>query len=158
MLKHEQKTLKRAVKHKVIEGIDRSELVYMKFSLTDSKAKLDWKHSKEFKYKGEMFDIVEKEIQGDSIAYWLWWDHEETALNQQLNRLLAGLNDYDANSQKDNSKKNIWNFAKKLYSQSSPQTTVEDSESSLNKSQTPYLRNWTSIKLELPNPPPKTLV
>lgn len=158
LLKHEKKMVKRAVKHKIIEGIDRSELVYMKFSLADSENKLDWKHSKEFKYRGEMYDIVEKEIQGDSIAYWLWWDYEETALYQKLNLLLAGINDYDANNQKDNSKMNIWNFVKKLYSQNSPQTTVEDSETLFNKSQMPYLRNWTSIKLEVPNPPPKTLV
>lgn len=158
LLKHEQKMVKRAVKHKIIEGIDRSELVYMKFSLADSKNKLDWKHSKEFKYKGEMYDIVEKEIQGDSIAYWLWWDHEETALYQKLNLLLAGINDYDANNQKDNSKKNIWNFAKKLYSKNAQTTNLEDIAIVLNQGQMPYLKNWNSIYIETPNPPPKTLV
>lgn len=156
LLKHEQKMVKRAVKHKIIEGVDRSELVYMKFSLADSKNKLDWKHSKEFKYKGEMYDIVEKEIQGDSIAYWLWWDHEETALYQKLNLLLAGINDYDADSQKKNTKNNIWNFAKKLYSQNSKPTRVEDTASLLHQTQTPYLKNWTSIYIETPAPPPKS--
>lgn len=156
LLKNEQKMVKRAVKHKIIEGVDRSELVYMKFSLADSENKLDWKHSKEFKYKGEMYDIVEKEVQGDSIAYWLWWDHEETALYQKLNLLLAGINDYDANNQKDNSKKNIWNFAKKLYSQNSNSAIVEDRASILHQAQTPYLKNWTSIFIETPSPPPKS--
>ena len=100
--------------------------------------------------------FVEKEVQGDSIAYWLWWDHEETALYQKLNLLLASINDYDANNQKDNSKKNIWSFAKKLYSQNAQNTSLEDIASVINQRQTPYLKNWSSVIIEIPSPPPKS--
>lgn len=89
MLKNQQKQIKREVKWKLIEAVDRSELVLIKFSEEDKRTQLNWKHSKEFEYKGEMYDIAETEVHGDTTFYWCWWDHEETALNKQLNRLFS---------------------------------------------------------------------
>lgn len=88
-LKHEKKMLKREIKHKIIEGIDRSELVELTFTLTEAAEKLRWEHSKEFEYNGEMYDVVEMEEKAATITYWCWWDHKETSLNKQLNGLLA---------------------------------------------------------------------
>ncbi len=84
-----QSQIRKEVKWKMIAGIDKKELVYMSFSIKDSQEKLNWKHSKEFEFKGEWYDVVEQEIIGDSIHYYLWWDHEETQLNKQLNELIA---------------------------------------------------------------------
>lgn len=88
-LKHEKKMLKREIKHKIIEGIDRSELVELTFTLNEAVEKLRWEHSKEFEYNGEMYDVVEMEEKSGTITYWCWWDHKETSLNKQLNGLLA---------------------------------------------------------------------
>lgn len=89
MLKNQQKQVKREVKWKLIEGVDRSELVLFKFTEEDKKTQLSWKHSKEFEYKGEMYDIAETELHGDTTYYWCWWDYEETTLNKQLDQLFS---------------------------------------------------------------------
>lgn len=109
----EKKQIKRTVKWKMIDGIDKSELVFFKFSKSETETVLNWKHSKEFSYQGEMYDIVEKKNEGDSIAYWCWWDHQETALNKKLDVLLAKIT--GNNSPNSKKKDQILNVYKKLF-------------------------------------------
>lgn len=73
----------------MIAGLDRQELVRFVFSDEEISSELKWKHSREFEYKGEMYDIVYIEASADSTVFHCWWDHEETTLNQQLKSLLA---------------------------------------------------------------------
>jgi hypothetical protein len=87
-LKHEKRMLKREIKHRIIEGIDRSELVELSFT-PEEEQQLRWEHSKEFEYKGEMYDVVESKSENGKITYWCWWDNEETSLNRRLNNLLT---------------------------------------------------------------------
>jgi len=105
--------IRKEVKWKMIAGIDKKELVFMTFSLKDSQEKLNWKHSKEFEYKGEWYDIVEQEIVGDSIRYHLWWDHEETKLNKQLKNLIAYTVDQNPLTKENNNR--VANFFNSLY-------------------------------------------
>jgi hypothetical protein len=35
-----------------------------------------------------MYDIVEKEVKGDTTLYWCWLDNEETKLNRQYEELV----------------------------------------------------------------------
>lgn len=110
-LKHEKRMLKREIKHRIIEGIDRSELVELSFTPQEEK-QLIWKHSKEFEFKGEMYDVVETEVINGQTVYWCWWDNKETTLNKQLNSMLAkalGQNYPDSGQQ------TISNFLKLLY-------------------------------------------
>ncbi len=98
----------------MIAGLDCAELVDMRFSQTDARTKLNWKHSKEFEYKGQWYDIVYTDTIGkDSLHYWLFWDHEETSLNQQL----AGLVAKALSNDPANQDKNIGfsHFSKDLY-------------------------------------------
>lgn len=85
--KFQSSKIKRAVKHQIIEGIDKSELVLLSFS-EQERVKLNWKHSKEFEYKNEMYDIVYTEYSNDTTHYWCWWDFKETELNKQLNKVV----------------------------------------------------------------------
>lgn len=102
-LKHEKKTLKREIKHRIIEGIDRSDLVQLVFTEEQAARELKWEHSKEFEFNGEMYDVVETEIKNGKITYWCWWDHKETSLNKQLNYLLAkALNQQDPKAPQKN--------------------------------------------------------
>ncbi|MBK9591208.1 MAG: hypothetical protein IPO32_06800 [Crocinitomicaceae bacterium] len=71
-LKHEKRMLKREIKHRIIEGIDRSELVELSFT-PEEEQQLRWEHSKEFEYKGEMYDVVESKSENGKITYWCWW-------------------------------------------------------------------------------------
>lgn len=84
----QRKQIRREVKHQIIAGIDRSELVLLKFTNQQAE-QLNWKHSKEFEFEHHMYDIVEKTQQGDTAYYWCWPDHEETKLNKKLHKLLA---------------------------------------------------------------------
>ncbi len=109
----QMKQVKREVKCKMIAGIDKKELVLLKFSESESQTSLNWKHSKEFEYKGEMYDVVEKKIHGDSIFYWCWWDHEETKLNKKLKSLVA--DSLGQNPQRKDKQEKLADFFKKLF-------------------------------------------
>ena len=97
----------------MIDGIDKKELVLLKFTKEQSKTELDWEHSKEFEYAGEMYDVVEETIKGDSIYYYCWWDHEETKLNKQLSDLVTKA--MGQNQQNKENQNRLQNFLKTLY-------------------------------------------
>ncbi len=87
---HIQKVLvKKKVKAELIAGIDKSELAHFTFSQSQLKTDLRWEHDREFEYNGEMYDIVETEMLGDSIHYICWHDKAETQLNRRLQTLIA---------------------------------------------------------------------
>ncbi len=83
-LEVEKKLVKREVKHRMIEGLDVSELTRLVFTLYEAETALEWEHAREFEYRGEMYDVVECFEKNDSVVYLCWWDHEETALNREL--------------------------------------------------------------------------
>ncbi len=55
-------------------------MVRLKFSKTEITTKLNWKHSKEFEFNNQMYDVVDKVVTRDSIRYWCWWDFKETEI------------------------------------------------------------------------------
>ncbi|MGY6561478.1 MAG: hypothetical protein ACXITV_05180 [Luteibaculaceae bacterium] len=116
--KLETKKIKRSIKWKIIEGIDKNELVYMEFTSHQIENDLRWVHSKEFEFEGEMYDIVEYRIVGDSHQMWLWWDYEETELNQRVKRILADFLETNTNQKEGKSK--IVSFFKTLFIPSLP--------------------------------------
>ncbi len=87
---HYQKTIvKKEVKRQIIAGIDKDDLVLLKFSKKEAQIKLRWEHSKEFEYNQQMYDVVETGTLGDTVYYWCWLDQKETKLNRQLEELSA---------------------------------------------------------------------
>ncbi len=87
-LHYRKAAVRKQVKRELKKHIPKEDLIFFKFSKKDSQEKLQWKHSKEFEYQGEMYDVVQKAESGDSITYECWWDHEETRLNMQLAQLV----------------------------------------------------------------------
>lgn len=81
--------VKKEVKRKILAGIKKNELVLLKFTENEIKNQLNWKHPKEFEYKGEMYDVIETQTFGDTTYYWLWCDNKETFLNKQLDQLVS---------------------------------------------------------------------
>lgn len=112
-LHHQKASVRKELKHRIIDGVDRDELVLLKFTIAESRTKLRWKHTKEFEFAGQMYDIVEKQISGDTIYYWCWWDHEETRLNRQLDDLVAKV--LGNNPQRKDRQDKTIEFLKKLY-------------------------------------------
>lgn len=85
-LRYQQRLLRREIKRKMMAGIDKEALVVLRFSAADQQQQLRWEHDREFAYQGEMYDVVYRRTTGDTTTFWLWWDHEETRLNRQLDR------------------------------------------------------------------------
>ncbi len=150
-LQYQKKQIKREVKWNMITGIDRDELVLLTFSKEETETELRWKHSREFEYKGEMYDIVEKRVDGDQISYWCWWDHEETTLNRQLDGLLAQV--MGKNPERKQQESHLTEFFKNLYFE---WESVElDEFKSPDKTTFFYANRFQSIGLSPPIPPPR---
>ncbi|MFD1551731.1 hypothetical protein [Putridiphycobacter roseus] len=94
-------------------GIDHDELTLLKFSKSEVASALKWKHSKEFKFKGEMYDVVSKTETVDSIFFYCWWDKKETALNVRLQNLTFQL--LDQQPFQKNKQKQLQHWSKQLF-------------------------------------------
>lgn len=94
-LRIEKRRVKKEVKKRMIAGIDSTDLVFFAFSKYDSETLLRWEHAWEFEYQEQMYDVVKKQEQGDSLLLWCWWDHAETELNKQLRGLVAKTQAHD---------------------------------------------------------------
>ncbi|MCB0585287.1 MAG: hypothetical protein KDD06_08180 [Phaeodactylibacter sp.] len=81
--------LKENVKKQLLAGMDASELTVFKLSKADAGALLEWEEEGEFEYRGQMYDVVETAVEGDSIRYLCYPDVAESRLEKELRRLLA---------------------------------------------------------------------
>jgi hypothetical protein len=69
---------------KIREGINEAELSLIVIKTSDLST-IDWtKENKEFRYNGEMYDIVRMEIKGGSVHYYCFKDREEKQLIAQF--------------------------------------------------------------------------
>jgi hypothetical protein len=149
---HYQKVMvRKEVKWKMIDGLDRDELSLIAIS-KDQKGQLEWEHSKEFEYQGEMYDVVYKKETGDSLFYWCWWDHKETQLNRQLASLTRILLDSDTKRKESSSR--ITFFFKSLYSDANKDRERVALEDPLEFHEI-YSKSWKSLTLSPPSPPPR---
>lgn len=152
-LTHKKKLVKKEIKKQMIAGMDKSELILLKFTQTEITTKLDWKHSKEFEYNGQMFDIVEQETVGDSTSYLCWLDRSETKLNKQLRELVAIA--LGNNPQNQNQQKQFTLFIKSLYCN---QPSIFKLDNLINESSLIYSTQIFSLLYEIesiPTPPPE---
>ena len=150
-LQHQKVIVKEQVKKQLLSGIEKKELVQLKFTKVESQTELDWEHDREFEYQGEMYDVVETTIKEDSVYYLCWWDHAETQLKKQLKNLVAQMLGQDA--QNTERHKRLFDFYKTLYCNDLP--TVQDFHYLHNGSLNPYLSNYISLTLSPPVPPPR---
>lgn len=120
VLQHRKAILKKEIKSQ-IAIINESNLEILSFTEKQSKEELRWEHSKEFEYKGQMYDVVKSQEKDDSIVYWCWLDAEESELNKKLKSILTGvcLNDEPI---KDN-EVSYQNFYKSLFYQVNKEST-----------------------------------
>jgi hypothetical protein len=151
-LKHQKKQIKKEIKRKIISEVDKSELVLLKFTEEEKNSQLTWEHSKEFEYKGEMYDIIETYKVGDTAYYWCWWDHEETKLNKQLNHLVSLA--MGSNPKNQDNQQRLMNFFKSLYFSAS---TINESIVFIEIDNKCHLGDkfYHSVSLSPPPPPPK---
>lgn len=153
LFQQQRKQIKRELKRKLIAGIDRAELVYLTFSLKE-KENLEWEHSKEFKYNGQYYDVIETEIKADSVTYICWWDYEETQLYKKLDAMIAKAFGNHTNHQENNKKLN--DFFKSLYFTEALSVSAYSNEDIADMNSR-YIIQYTSIFAQVPFHPPKCL-
>lgn len=149
-LKMERKAIKKSIKHKIIAGIDREELVLLVFDKDKIDQLVIWKHSKEFQYKGEMYDIVEEQSIDNKIHYWVWWDKEETALNKKLANLVR--QNFSQNPYQNNKDLVINHFIKTLYFSAKHPLQLTRFKKTINHY--PFYQSLISNWKHLPTTPP----
>ena len=149
-LHYQKKQIKKEIKRQIIIGINKEELVLLKFAKNESETLLHWKHSKEFEYDGQMYDIVETENRGDTTCYWCWLDNEETKLNKQLDELLASALGKDTKNIEH--KDRLVFFLKSLFFSEYEGWDIYSFQSALMFY--PYIYNYNKISYPPPVPPP----
>ena len=87
-LRFERKQVRREVKAKILNGIERDQLTLLSFTYTQAAQQLTWEHAGEFTYKDEKYDIVEQHTNHGKTKYWCWHDTKESGLDKQLTDLV----------------------------------------------------------------------
>ena len=153
-LQFEKRIIKREVKQMIIAGLEKKDLVFFSFSIREAKHDLSWKHSGEFEYLGQMYDLVESEMLSDSVKFWCWPDQKEDRININLDKLVS--NALGQNPQSKEQHQRYFSFLKSLY----PQMVFEwySGASLLEMELFPsYSINYSSLALSPPSPPPRTV-
>ncbi len=140
----------------MIAGIDKNELVHLKFTRVETETLLNWHHSKEFEYLGQMYDIVETKELGDSIYYWCWWDKAETALNRQLEQLAEAAN--GNNPKNTQQQQRLLDFQKTLFHPDAITAYVLVGSLNNIKPTTNFLMAYSLFASAPPSPPPEIRV
>tara|TARA_Y100000310_G_scaffold343779_1_gene452982 strand:- start:2398 stop:2931 length:534 start_codon:yes stop_codon:yes gene_type:complete len=152
VIKLERRSIKREVKHRMMEEISKDRLKLL-ISHPDNESEFDWEHSREFEFQEEMYDVVYSETKGDSTFYWCWEDHEESELNQELTRILLNtLNQKQSNNSRD---LQLISYFKSFYTEQEQAFDCSISSRTVELSEKLYSINYTSIQLSLESPPPQ---
>jgi hypothetical protein len=116
IFKIQQYQIRKEIKHLIKLGVPDNQLVHISIS-TKNKSQLEWKHSKEFRYKGNMYDVVKIEIVNDSTTlYQCVSDQQETILFANLDEQVK--KNMDSKNNGSNPIKNLFKFLSNIYSQS----------------------------------------
>lgn len=73
---------------RIFEGLGESEQTVLKLSKQEAEKELVWEHSKEFRYKGQFYDIISVQELPDSVYYTCYWDKEETFITDVFEGIL----------------------------------------------------------------------
>ena len=153
LIRYEKYIVRKEIKKAIVAGIDKNELVFLRFSKEEVETELKWEHSKEFEYLDEMYDVVESQIRGDSIYYWCWWDYKETKLNKQLDQLVKYATSSDRQSKERTEK--LQNLVTLFYFDK----TFTLYDFNINESKNIFSRysiNYTTRSISPDTPPPRT--
>ncbi|MCC9138432.1 hypothetical protein ACFSKU_12685 [Pontibacter silvestris] len=89
--KFRQHHIRKEIKRQLKSGVNEDKLVLLKIPVSKEVSPgKDFKrmHEREFRYKGNMYDIVKQEKRGEITWYWCIWDKQETALFVQLDQMV----------------------------------------------------------------------
>lgn len=151
VFKVQQYQIRREIIHNIERGIPESQLTCITVN-QENKNKIIWKHKKEFRYQGEMYDVVKVEkLDEETTVYYCINDSQETHLFAKLDKHLK----------KTGKNKNQQNFPLKIVFKILPKPdsrfgNLIDTVSEVNqKSNFKYAEFYTSPELEISSPPPR---
>jgi len=143
--------IRKEVKCKIRAGLDKKDLVLFVFSINDSKT-LHWKNPHEFRYRQQMYDVVEKKARGDSVIYWCYWDRKESSIDKLIDDLVAGV--LEADTQEQETQKQLITYLKTYYI-TNPFSWNPDMESRMSRYTRVQPCSYCPWISEPPSPPPK---
>ncbi len=108
-----QKQIRKEIKAKIKQQVPQDELVSIMHS-PENAGEFYWIHSREFRYKGTMYDIVSvKQVSETILIYNCVTDHQETLLFKNLGKYVNNtMNANPANSRANNL---LSNFFSSMY-------------------------------------------
>lgn len=111
MARHEMKQFIKA-------GVPEEDRVILKIAKqTESNLEIfEWEHSREFRYKGEMYDVLSREEHGDTTYYSCIHDVKESGLFKELDDLVTRF----MNEEDDSQQEFFSGFFEKVYLRYSP--------------------------------------
>lgn len=144
--------VKDEVKQQLKHSVSQEDLVIISIDYTDASL-LTWtKPNKEFRFQGQMYDVVDKEVKGTKALYRCLHDFKESKLFAHLD---MHIKNYIAhNPEQQNKAKNLFNVMAKLFFLQWEELSLE-AKSTIRINHTFYIQNYKSIALDLRNPPPQ---
>ncbi|QQS35356.1 MAG: hypothetical protein IPM56_14040 [Ignavibacteriales bacterium] len=143
------------VEQQIEDGELKKDLIKLSFQKSDIKnglVNLQWKHSKEFRYNDEMYDIVEEYESSDSIHYICHHDKKEKELEKNLSK----------HYEKDDARKNSRSTRNIIIQQVTDLFSYPEINNYQQISKQTYLVSTEYIAElndpEVPTPPPKSFI
>lgn len=93
--------IKAEVEEMMEKQVGPAELVTLTFLKQDAGEQLEWEHSREFRYKGQFYDVVGVLEHQDSVTYTCWWDKAETLVAETMERLVEQENGAEGKARKN---------------------------------------------------------
>ena len=144
--------VKDEVKYLLKHTVPLEDLVLISIENSESSL-LTWtKPNKEFRYQGQMYDIVEKKIKGSKIEYRCLHDFKESKLFENLDIHIK--NYISHHPEQQNKTKNFLNIVAKLFFFQRNTLSLE-TFCYTRKTPSTFLQNYKSIALDLRYPPPQ---
>lgn len=85
----QRSVIRESVKQQVVAGIDSSDLVEITIPNHRLELDLQWEHEREFKYKGQWYDLVSSKQKENSTVFLCYSDKKETQLEEKFEEITS---------------------------------------------------------------------
>lgn len=153
VFKLQQTAIRHEVKQQIKAGVPASDLVVLRIAKVweeTHNARFEREHSKEFRFHGEMYDIIHSRDEGDTTVYICIHDVKESGLFADLERLTEEKIDQPINKK---SRESLQQLIAAKYVQKAFSLSFVRSASYI--SRWPMNEQLESENLQVDSPPPK---
>lgn len=145
--------IRREVKRKIKAGVPEDQLHTLRFltsEIENGTAGINWKESREFEFKGCMYDIVHTKYSGDYTIYECVNDVQEEVLFAQLDKMTK-----EASSKDQNTRQKTRTLLQLLIHEALVDIGAGDLQNTFAKGfPSKLIKGTTTVYPEIPTPPP----